>query len=217
MEPLQATGRYRSGGADILGAHSERSPQARPEAPPLLIIPGLYNSGPEHWQSHWEQVLPNAERVEQADWEQPTLAEWTESLVHAVRRRPGAILVGHSLGCALIAHLAQLRGRRGVAGALLVAPADVNREGPAGRLLQGFGPMPRIHLPFPSIVVASQNDPYMTHAAAAALARDWGSELVDLGPAGHINVEAGYGPWPDGVALLDRLGERIRRESDAQY
>ena len=173
-------------------------------SPPILIIPGLHNSGPDHWQSHWESALPNAERVEQADWERPTLAEWMESLVLAVRRRPGAILVGHSLGCALIAHLAHLRGGRGIGGALLVAPADVNREGPAGRLLQGFGPMPLGRLPFPALVAASRSDPYVTFDQATTYARGWDAELVDLGDAGHINVEAGYGPWPEGLDLLAR-------------
>jgi predicted alpha/beta hydrolase family esterase len=115
------------------------------------------------------------------------------------------VLVGHSLGCALIAHVAHLRGRRGIAGALLVAPADVNREGPAGRQLQGFGPMPRERLPFPTTVVASRNDPYASFELAQTLARGWSANLIDLGAAGHINVEAGYGPWRDGWTLLDAL------------
>lgn len=195
---------------------SEREPRPDPlrrSAPapapaPVLIVPGLYNSGPTHWQSYWERRLENAERVEQSDWERPTLGEWTANLVEAVRRRPGAILVAHSLGCALVAHLAALRGRRGIAGALLVAPADVNRNGPAGRLLEGFGPMPRQALPFPTTVVASHDDPYVRFDLADSFARTWGSQLVDLGHAGHINVESGYGPWSDGLPLLEAL--RVR-------
>lgn len=189
----------------LRNVQSPHAVDGAPPVPPVLVIPGLYNSGPGHWQTHWERRLPWARRVEQSDWERPTLAEWVEGLVQSVRQRPGAILVGHSLGCALVAHLAQLRGSRGIAGALLVAPADVNREGAAGRLLLGFGPMPHQRLPFPSIVVASRNDPFMAFGRASALAQAWGSEFVDLGPAGHINVEAGYGPWPDGLRLLDRL------------
>lgn len=186
---------------------SPRSPLKR-EPPPVLIIPGLNNSAPDHWQSHWQAALPNAHRVEQSDWDRPTLGEWVQSLVHAVRANPGAILVGHSLGCALIAHVAHLRGRRGIAGALLVASADVNRDGPAGRLLEGFGPMPRGRLPFPSTVVASRNDPYARFELSQAVARDWGAQFVDLGAAGHINVEAGYGPWREGQTLLDALIDR---------
>lgn len=172
---------------------------------PILIVPGLYNSEPEHWQSHWQQAWPQAERVDQTDWEKPTLAEWVAGLVEAVRRRPGAVLVGHSLGCALIAHLAQIRGGRGIGGALLVAPADVERDRPAGPLLQGFAPMPRRPLPFPSVVVASRNDPYVSIERAAAFAHAWRARLVDLGEAGHINVASGYGPWTAGQALLRDL------------
>lgn len=188
-------------------AAADRENPSRParDTAPVLIIPGLSNSGPEHWQSHWQRVLPNAHRVEQSDWERPTLGEWMASLVDAIRAHPGAVLVGHSLGCALIAHLAHLRGRRGIAGALLVAPADVNREGPAGRLLQGFGPMPLGRLPFPATVVASRNDPYASFDLVQMQTRGWGAELVDLGASGHINVESGHGPWPEGRSLLAPL------------
>ncbi|AAK24156.1 alpha/beta hydrolase [Caulobacter vibrioides] len=181
----------------------------RDATPPILIVPGLYNSGPDHWQTHWERALPNAERVEQQDWERPLLGDWTISLAEAVRQRPGAILVAHSLGCALVAHFAQVTGGRGVAGAMLVAPADVNREGPAGRLLVGFSPIPRQRLPFPSLVVASRNDPYVEIDRAEAFARGWGSRFVDLGRAGHINVDSGHGAWPKGRALLKSLIREI--------
>ena len=177
--------------------------------PPILIVPGLFNSGPAHWQTHWERALPNAERVEQSDWERPTLGEWTASLAESVRRRPGAVLVGHSLGCALIAHLAQINGGRGIGGALMVAPAEVNANGAAGRLLEGFSPMPRLRLPFPSTVVASRNDPFVEITRAEAFARSWGSTFVDLGLAGHINVDSGHGPWTEGHALLDELAGRM--------
>lgn len=173
--------------------------------PPILIVPGLYNSEPDHWQSHWQRALPTAERVEQTDWERPLLGDWTISLAEAVRQRPGAILVAHSLGCALVAHLTQVTGGRGIGGALMVAPADVNREGPAGRLLTGFSPIPRLRLPYPSLVVASRDDPYVEIERAEAFARGWGSKFVDLGRAGHINVASGHGQWVKGRALLADL------------
>ena len=178
-------------------------------APPILIVPGLFNSEPDHWQSHWQRSLPGAERVEQSDWEQPTLGEWTASLAEAVRRRPGAVLVGHSLGCALIAHLAQISRGRGIGAALMVAPAEVNRDGPAGRLLEGFSPMPRQSLPFPSLVAASRNDPFVSFERAESFARAWGSKLVDLGEAGHVNVQSGHGPWIQGRALLAELIDQV--------
>ena len=169
--------------------------------PPILIVPGLYNSGPDHWQSHWERALPNAERVDQVDWERPALGDWTISLAEAVRSRPGAILVAKD---GYGEHLPRPGGRC-VRGALLVAPADVNREGPAGRLLIGFSPIPRPRLPFPSLVVASRDDPYVAIDRAEAFARGWGSRFVDLGRAGHINVDSGHGAWPRGRLLLNEL------------
>ena len=111
----------------------------RATARPVLIVPGLYNSGPDHWQSYWQREFPNTARVEQLDWDFPTLGDWVAGLVEAVRRHPGAVLVGHSLGCALIAHVARLRGSRDIGGAMLVAPADVDRERPAERLATPVG------------------------------------------------------------------------------
>lgn len=179
------------------------------DSSPVLIVPGLNNSGPDHWQSHWFKRLDNAVWVDQIDWDLPRLGDWVASLVQAIREHPGALLVGHSLGCALIAHVAQLRGNRGIAGALLVAPADVNRSGPAGKLLQGFSPMPQQRLSFPSIVVASETDPYVAIHRAEEFSRSWGSRFVNLGPAGHINVASGHGPWIEGLQLLQELREEL--------
>ena len=177
------------------------------KSPPVLIVPGLNNSGATHWQSHWFERLDGAVWVDQTDWELPKLGDWVASLVQSIREHPGAILVGHSLGCALIAHVAQLRGNRGIGGALLVAPADVNRHGPAGKLLQGFSPMPQQRLGFPSIVVASETDPYVSIDRAEEFSRSWGSRFVNLGPAGHINVASGHGAWSEGLPLLEELRE----------
>lgn len=190
--------------SEASGFSAESPWRESPQGRQILIVPGLYNSGPDHWQTHWEHAL-GAERVEQTDWERPALGDWTISLAEAVRQNPGAILVAHSLGCALVAHLTQVTGGRGIGGALMVAPADVNREGPAGRLLTGFSPIPRQRLPFPSLVVASRDDPYVEIARAEAFARGWGSRFVDLGRAGHINVASGHGPWVKGRALLADL------------
>jgi predicted alpha/beta hydrolase family esterase len=33
----------------------------------------------------------------------------------------------------------------------------------------------------------------------------WGSELLNLGAAGHVNVEAGYGAWPRGLEIYRSL------------
>jgi predicted alpha/beta hydrolase family esterase len=75
------------------------------------------------------------------------------------------------------------------------------------RQIKDFSPIPRRLLPFPSIVVSSSNDPFLTVDRARELARDWGSRLVDIGPAGHINGDSGLGDWPEGKRLLRHLIE----------
>jgi uncharacterized protein len=171
----------------------------------FLIVPGLGGSGPDHWQSRWERAFPGARRVEQLDWNRPILPRWLEQLAAAVSSTPGAILVGHSLGCALIAHLARRRPELRIGGALLVAPADVDRAGRVLPQVDDFAPMPTGKLPFRTVVVASMNDPYMTIERARFLANAWGAGLVNAGSCGHINMAAGFGPWPAGERILDEL------------
>jgi uncharacterized protein len=170
----------------------------------VLVLPGYQDSGPEHWQSLWERAVPDVRRVVQRDWESPDRDEWVATLDRAIAGASAPpVLVAHSLGCLAVVHWAA-RHRAPVHGALLVAPPDVERPDflPAAR---SFGPIPRHPLPFPSVVVASADDPYADLDRARGFARAWGSELVDLGPAGHINTAAGFGPWPAGEALLERL------------
>jgi uncharacterized protein len=172
---------------------------------PILIVPGLGGSGPHHWQTYLERSFPGASRVHQDDWDRPDRDAWTERLAAAVDAAPGAVLVAHSLGCVVVAHAAAARPDLPVAAALLVAPADVDREHSAMDRLPGFAPMPCTALPFRSIVVASTDDPYMTVERARAFADDWGAEFIEAGALGHINVDAGFGPWPDGERMLRRL------------
>jgi predicted alpha/beta hydrolase family esterase len=93
-----------------------------------------------------------------------------------------------------------------VQGALLVAPADPERRG----ALADFAPVPYAQLPYRSILVASNTDPYCPVRLAGAYARAWGSEFVRLQNAGHINVESGHGHWPLGWGLLQSLLEDAR-------
>ncbi|HSN15612.1 MAG TPA: alpha/beta hydrolase [Anaeromyxobacteraceae bacterium] len=188
--------------------------------PTVLILPGWHGSGPGHWQTLWERARPELRRVEQASWSEPILGDWAEQLERAVRAAPSpALLVAHSLGCALVAHWARAGSVERVAGALLVAPADLDDLSLATP--RSFSPLPLERLPFPSWVVGSRNDPYATFARAGQLARAWGGQLLDAGKSGHINVESGHGPWPRGATLLAalelELARRIgaRRETDA--
>lgn|SRR5215207_550692 len=173
-----------------------------------LILPGLYDSGPEHWQSYWERADPACRRVVQADWETPRCADWVARLdAEIAALGTPVVLAAHSLGCHLVAHWAtgaapERRAR--VHGALLVAPPDLDApSAPPG--LTGFAPVPLAALPFPSTVVASTNDEYVTLDRAAAFARAWGSRFVNAGAAGHLNSASGLAGWPAGRALLDEL------------
>jgi predicted alpha/beta hydrolase family esterase len=174
-------------------------------AAPVLIIPGLGGSGPDHWQSRWQARLPDARRVEQADWDKPDRADWIAQLDAAVAqsKRP-PVLVAHSLSCALVACWAA-QHKRPVHGALLVAPADVDSDVHTPPEAHVFRPMPMGRLPFPAIVAASRDDPYVAFGRAIAISEAWGAELIDIGNAGHINTSAGYGEWPEGERLLQRL------------
>lgn len=171
------------------------------------MLPGLGNSGPDHWQSHWERRDPVCQRVQQLEWDAPDCAAWVARLAEAVAAaRVPVVLAAHSAACAMVAHWAS--GRSGdpgkVRGALLVAPSD-----PAGpnypKGPTGFDPVPLARLPFRSIVVASDADPYVSRQRAREYATAWGSEWVELPGAGHINVASGHGPWPEGFDLLARL------------
>lgn len=172
----------------------------------VLLLPGLWNSGPEHWQSFWERQHPEFRRVLQADWETPRRADWVAGLeaAIAVSERP-VVLAAHSASCALVAHwAATTNDAERVRGALLVAPSDVEAPSyPAGPT--GFAPMPLQRLPFPNIVVASSDDPYVSLERAELFARCWGSVLVNVGSKGHINGASGLGSWAEGFALLERL------------
>ncbi|CAM3196409.1 RBBP9/YdeN family alpha/beta hydrolase [Cupriavidus taiwanensis] len=177
----------------------------------VLTVPGLHGSGPGHWQSRWEQQFPDWQRVEQHDWSRPSLPLWAERVSEGVMRARrvaarGAVLVAHSFGC-----LATLRQAAldpvGIAGALLVAPADPDKFGVAALL-------PAYRLPFPTILAASRNDPWMPQRTAFSWGTLWGSELVDVGHLGHINADSGLGEWPEGLALLDTLVQRITQAGD---
>lgn len=186
----------------------------RNQAIRYLIVPGWQGSAPEHWQSHWQRSLPNSARVEQADWLSPRREDWVAELQRCIAADPRpTILIAHSLGCITVAHWAAqapLSLVHQVRGALLVAPADVERRHcpPA---LQNFAPMPRQPLPFPSQLVGSDNDPAASAARAIELAHDWGSEVTILGGVGHINVQSGHQRWEQGFAYLYRLQSRIEQ------
>ena len=176
----------------------------------FLVLPGLGNSGVEHWQSYWCMAFRNASRVLQDDWDQPRLADWLKRLDAALARgtRP-AILICHSLSCSLAAHWAEGGDAGRVKAALLVAPSDLERPD-APLSTRDFLPMPRKRFPVPALVVTSTDDTYVTPARARDFARSWGADYCELPELGHINTISRLGLWPQGLLLLGRLIERIK-------
>ncbi len=159
---------------------------------------------------------PTALGVEQADWLTPRRDDWVAELERSVASdaRP-VVLVAHSLGCITVAHWAAQAPRellRRVRGALLVAPADVQRSN-CPEPLRNFAPIPRQPLPFASLLVGSDNDTAASAARAVELGRDWGSETAILAGAGHINVKSGHHRWEQGFAYLYRLQNRIEQNA----
>lgn len=174
-------------------------------APQVLLLPGWQDSGPDHWQSHWEHQH-GFTRVQQADWMKPLRGDWMVQLEEAVLATTGPIvLVAHSLGCVLVAAwAAHSRNVHRVQGALLVAPGDPERD-ELRAVLKSWSPVVLQTLPFTSTLVGSQNDPFCTSARARQFALAWGADFVDYGPVGHINADSGLGDWPAGLALLEPL------------
>ncbi len=179
--------------------------------PTILIVPGLRDHVPEHWQTLLEQKLPNARSVPRMGSDKLSCAAWVSELDRSLAAIEGpVVLVAHSAGVMITVHWA-LRHQRPIHGALLAAPPDFESPLPDGYpsqatlLENGWLPTPRVRLPFPSIVAASTNDPLGRYERVASLAAAWGSRLVNVGAVGHLNPAAGYGPWPQAEAFVEEL------------
>lgn len=173
----------------------------------VLLVPGLGNSGRQHWLSYWERALP-VPRAELGDWDDPYPDAWVTQLdAEIAAAGPDVVLVAHSLGCACVVRwAAKPRPVRGpIRAALLVAPADVDSDAHTPQEARRFGPMPMLRLPFPALVVASTNDPYADIERSEAFANAWGARFVNVGAKGHINADSALGNWPEGRALLNGL------------
>lgn len=186
-----------------------------------LIVPGLHSSGTDHWQTWLEKQLIDAQRVNQTEWHVPHITSWADNVSHAIQSsKQRVIIVAHSFG--VIASLvAASRTPELVAGALLVAPADPSRFTISGKRINPdsqelqtglYDLMPKSHLGFPTILAASTNDYSMPFKRNSWWAKAWGSKLVSLGDAGHVNAESGYGLWPQGLLLYEEVISKAKAE-----
>lgn len=166
----------------------------------ILIMPGLGNSDPTHWQTRWQEKLPTARRVEQGNWDEVHLADWGKNLVEAISHshRP-TVIVAHSAAVNVVVHMAKKIDKKVVKGAFFVAPAGSRFILEHDSIDMKLAHLPLDPLPFPSVVLASHSDPNCPILEAEEWAYAWGSAFADAGDAGHINSESGYGPWPEGL------------------
>jgi uncharacterized protein len=169
----------------------------------IVIVPGLHGSGADHWQSRWAEKLSTAQLITQKSWTHPDLDEWVHALHSAIMaaQRP-VLLVGHSLGVPTIAHTLARYQPNNIKGAFLVAPPSESATRTIEAIDPRFTPYPHIKLTCPTVLIASQNDPFSSYEDAKNLAARWGASLTDAGESGHINVDSGHGPWPEGLMRL---------------
>jgi len=170
-----------------------------------LTIPGYGGSSSDHWQSYFEKKLSNCRRIDQQNWEKPVCDDWINQIEHEVNNcdESEVILISHSLGGIALVHWAN-KFKRSVKGAMIVAPPDI--ENPYQDLaLESFAPIPQRKLSFPSIVIASNSDPWATIDRSIFFADCWGSEFVNIGEAGHINSDSGFYRWDSGIEILRKL------------
>jgi predicted alpha/beta hydrolase family esterase len=177
----------------------------------VLIVPGLRDHVPDHWQTLLTARTSPAVSVEPMGRENIDLGTRLDAIEMAANAVQGPlILVAHSAGCIMVAHWAG-RTKRPIAGALLAVPPDFEAPMPAGYPTMdalgkaGWLPVPRQPLPFPSIVAASLDDPLGRFDRISGLSEAWGSCLVNLGAVGHLNPASGYGDWPRAEELIAEL------------
>ncbi|WP_412705532.1 acetoin dehydrogenase E2 subunit dihydrolipoyllysine-residue acetyltransferase [Aeromonas rivipollensis] len=173
----------------------------------ILLVPGLHNSGPDHWQSRWHQQFPQWQRMLGLPWDKPDLTVWSAKLASKLRSRRSRVhLVAHSFGALTAIAAARLQPDK-VSSILIVAPADPARFGIPDEALAGS-------IKVSAQLIASRNDPWMSFERAEYWSRQWQVPLFDAGEVGHINAQSGHGEWSLGLNLLNTLHHRAEMVVD---
>ncbi len=169
-----------------------------------IIVPGIGGSDHNHWQSWLQRRLTSCSRVQQQDWNKPFLAQWVESFVSVTSLIETPIqVVAHSFGClttvAAVQQYPELAKK--IKKLILVAPANPSRFGENGFARDSLGNYAdffnRIKLNIRAEMIISENDPWLNFEDAQALAQAWNIQAINLGQVGHINVDSGFGPFPE--------------------
>lgn len=169
-----------------------------------IIVPGVGGSDHNHWQSWLQRRLMSCSWVQQQEWNKPFLEKWVENFILTTSKVEGSIqVVAHSFGClttvAAIYQHPELAKK--IKKLILVAPANPSRFGENGFARDSVGNYTNffhnIILNIPTHMIISENDPWLNFEDAKALARAWKTQPINLGQVGHINVDSGFGPFPE--------------------
>lgn len=174
----------------------------------FLLLHGWQNRRPAgHWQ-HWlaTELAAAGHEVgypQLPEPDRPVIDEWLAELRINIAAMPGTqrTVVCHSLSCLLWLHAAA-RGEAPITvdRVLLVAPPspDVAAGNPE---IAAFVAPPVTAAQLDAAarqtrLVASDNDPYCPGGAAGVYGAPLGIPTIVLPGTAHLNMDAGYGPWP---------------------
>ena len=176
----------------------------------ILIVPGIGNSGPGHWQQRWKERMPTARAVVQDDWDNPDMEAWTSRLLEAVlyATRP-VVLVGHSLGVHAIVHVASRLTDTKVKGAFLVAPPDLDLIAPDYPRSPASSRFPPRRFPSPPLSSDRRMMRCAARSAPRTLRSTGGLNFTMPVTSGHLNAASGHGPWPEGMLMFARFMQRL--------
>jgi predicted alpha/beta hydrolase family esterase len=163
-----------------------------------LIVPGLYNSDANHWQSVWEQNIPRSRRILMHDWSTADWVKWRNSIIASlINIDEPVVIIAEGFGALAAASIVAEYPEKIIA-AFLVDPADPDEFDLRKKI-------PKQHLSAPTkIVIRSQSQ-----NRAALLAALWSTDLSNA-PA---LVATTF--WPEGIQALQRLISKTQRSADA--
>ncbi len=182
-----------------------------PEHIHYVNVCGLGNSGPNMWMSKREnQFNTQFSRVQQKDWDYPEVSTWVLELRDHIKllKANYIILIGHSMGCATIAHYknSHLFDNR-IKGCFLVGPANVCHA-LLPETCQSFEDFPDIQNPIPTQLIISENDPYCDLKTALHYSEIWGAEYLHMGKQGHFCGSNMYVEWKEGFEILKDFSDK---------
>ncbi|MFF1283506.1 RBBP9/YdeN family alpha/beta hydrolase [Streptomyces sp. NPDC058299] len=175
-----------------------------------LILHGWQNHRPPaHWQ-HWlaDRLTALGHRVlypALPDPDDPGLDVWLGELARHLEDLDGTgerVVLAHSASALLWLHAAA-RGMKQLRHAdrvLLVAPPSGSVTARHPEIAEFTPPGLGFTLPGPARLVAGDDDPYCPEGAGHLFAGPLGIPADILPGAAHLDLDAGYGPWP---AVLD--------------